>query len=581
MASQVSQKKIMAKFEYRNCYYDAVKGKFIIKFSFDAELFQRVKSAFPMTKRKYDTAKYEWLVDSDQAAAVYAFCTAFNFNIADSAKSLLRSFEPIKYVPKPLPDLDIEIDLKRPPMDYQAKGIAFNIKNRNVLIGDVMGLGKTFQAQASVVGAKATPTLILCPAHLKYNWKDEFELNTYWKCVIMNDDIKSKPHVYLGGGYLDAVVINYQSMAKYLVKSMNRNGNGDVISVELHEWVKLFKAVIVDEVHECSNMDTQRFKIVDKIMELPQIEMRLTLTGTPIKNKMTELCNELQLTRALHHFGGRRQFLLDYCGNMDNLLPNERENKTNKLQSIMNSKCYYRREKHEVLKDLPDKFRQVITLDITNFKEYQKAENDFEDYLKTIQNLPQEKINSQLRAEVITKIMHLSYISAIGKLEGVNSFIKEVISEGEKFILFCHRRDVIDAIRESNPGSVCVIGGMKAEDKDKAVKAFQNDPNVQLIIVSIEAGSTGLTLTASSKVGFIELPWNSAKTDQCEDRAHRIGQKDTVNAYYFLGNYTYDQRRYGIIEAKRAISKEMLAINDPTDTEFFSGLWKDLFSFKK
>ncbi len=78
-----------------------------------------------------------------------------------------------------------------------------------------------------------------------------------------------------------------------------------------------------------------------------------------------------------------------------------------------------------------------------------------------------------------------------------------------------------------------------------------------IALCSIKAAGVGLTLTASSDVGFIEFPWTDADCDQCESRTHRIGQKNSVTAAYFLGNKTMDQYCYNIILNKRKISDQI------------------------
>lgn len=96
---------------------------------------------------------------------------------------------------------------------------------------------------------------------------------------------------------------------------------------------------------------------------------------------------------------------------------------------------------------------------------------------------------------------------------------------------------------------------MSAEDKQRSVDLFQHDPVCKLAICNIKAAGVGLTLTASSRVAFVEFPWTYADCEQCEDRAHRIGQKNNVSCYYFLGEKTIDEDIYKIIQTKKASRK--------------------------
>ena len=91
---------------------------------------------------------------------------------------------------------------------------------------------------------------------------------------------------------------------------------------------------------------------------------------------------------------------------------------------------------------------------------------------------------------------------------------------------------------------------------------------------SIKAAGVGLTLTASSNVAFVEFPWTYADCCQCEDRAHRIGQKDNVTCYYLIGRHTIDRALYDIIHKKKSIANQIMAADDeiPTDEMYFNEL---------
>lgn len=116
------------------------------------------------------------------------------------------------------------------------------------------------------------------------------------------------------------------------------------------------------------------------------------------------------------------------------------------------------------------------------------------------------------------------------------------------------------------PSAVCVTGRQNMQEKQASVDAFQKNPKTDVIICSIKAASAGITLTAASDVAFIELPWTYADCDQAESRAHRIGQKDSVNCYYLLGRRTIDQKLYRIIEEKKHISNAVLGAEDNIQT---------------
>ena len=210
--------------------------------------------------------------------------------------------------------------------------------------------------------------------------------------------------------------------------------------------------------------------------------------------------------------------------------------------------CFFRREKSKVLTQLPDKVRQIVTCEITNRKDYQDAERDLVDYLRRYKEADDEKVQKSLKGEVMVRIGILKDITARGKLREVIDFVKDFRENGKKIILFCNLHEIVDRLLQAFPSAVCVTGRHFIQQKQAAIDAFQRNPKTDVIICSIKAAAAGITLTASSNVAFIELPWTYADCDQAESRAHRIGKKDSVNSYYMLGRKTNDQKLYRIIE---------------------------------
>jgi SWI/SNF-related matrix-associated actin-dependent regulator 1 of chromatin subfamily A len=165
-----------------------------------------------------------------------------------------------------------------------------------------------------------------------------------------------------------------------------------------------------------------------------------------------------------------------------------------------------------------------------------------------------------MNAEILVKMGILKQIAARGKIEAISEFCKNCFDQGQKVILFGYHREVINSYVESLQSNLSITGATKVEDRQKYVDRFQNDPNEMSICLSIRAASVGLTLTASSTEVFAEFDWTSAMHDQAEARAHRIGQKDHVSAYYFKGIKTIDDDIISLIEFKRKM------VNDATGT---------------
>jgi SWI/SNF-related matrix-associated actin-dependent regulator of chromatin subfamily A-like protein 1 len=280
---------------------------------------------------------------------------------------------------------------------------------------------------------------------------------------------------------------------------------------------------------------------------------------------LKEIVSHIPDASGRDHVGYRR-FLNRYCGG------GQGATNLKELNYRLNLTCFYRREKTEVLKDLPAKLRQVVLCEISNRREYEHAKNSFVEYLKNVRGCSDAEVRKKLRGEVMVQMGILKQISARGKMEAVRDHIDEITESGEKVIVFCSLREIGNNLKEIYPDAVMIRGGMSPEEKDLSVRRFQQDPNVNVIICSIKAAGVGLTLTASSRVVFVEFPWTFADCEQCEDRAHRIGQTDSVQCAYFLGEDTIDRYCYELIQKKKTIAQDVTGATDDVDEEIIDEL---------
>ena len=265
----------------------------------------------------------------------------------------------------------------------------------------------------------------------------------------------------------------------------------------------------------------------------------------------------------LQEFGGRGKFLADY-GEEDNL---------EELSRQLYDRCMIRREKAKVLKQLPDKTRTDLYVEISNREEYMLAEADLAEYLRQYTECTDRDIRRKMRMEALVKFMTLRSLSAKGKVKQAIDFVRVFIASGKSLILFCSLHEIVDQLCKAFPDAVTVTGRDSAISKQQSVDAFQSG-EAKLIICSIKAAGVGLTLTASSNVAFVELPWTYADCCQCEDRAHRIGQKDNVTCYYLLGEHTIDNTLYNLIHKKKSIANKIMSADDeiPSDEVYFEEL---------
>lgn len=441
----------------------------------------------------------------------------------------------------------------------------------------------TLQAICSVVKAhreamvygETFPVLVICPAALKVNWKREFKKFAGIEACILDDSNRASWERFWevkrpdGEALCPVFITNYESLKKFFVRKVRNSSRFTLASIEFDERVRLFKSVIIDESHKCKSSKTQQAKFVEGICKGKK--WIFALTGTPVVNNNTDLIQQLRILGRLDDFGGYKQFVSRFCDG-----PKQSSN-MKELHYRLWCCCFFRREKSKVLTQLPDKMRQYITCEITNRKEYQDAENNFLKYLRQYKHADDDKIARAMRGEVMVRMGLLKEIAARGKVKAVADFIHDVIDGGEKLIMFAYLKDVVMALKEEFPDAVTVTGSDNITQKQNAVDRFQNDPECKLIILNYKSGGTGLTLTASSRVGFIEFPWTYSDCEQAEDRAHRNGQKNAVNCYYFLGDKTIDEYMYKVIQTKKDIANEVTGTTTQIDEDVVSNVM-NLFS---
>ena len=490
----------------------------------------------------------------------------------DQLTYYVRHFEPVQWgtiaqsqteedvafqIPE-MPELDGEHGLKVQPYPYQLQGIARGLQLKRFINGDDMGLGKTLESIATINKANAFPCLVICPNVVKINWQRDWHKFTDKKAMVLTDSVRDSWPFFWQTGMNQVFIVNYESLRKYFVRRITKAEKWTLKDVEFHNTIKLFKSVIIDESHKVKSTATQQTKFCKGIASGK--EYIILLTGTPVVNKPKDLVAQLGIMDRMIDMGGWKGFMLRYCSG-----PNQASN-LKELNYKLWQYCFFRREKSKVLTQLPDKVRQIVSCEITNRKEYMDAERDLIDYLKRYKEADDEKIQKSLKGEVMVRIGILKDITARGKLKEVIDFVKDFRENGKKIILFCNLHEIVDRLMIAFPSAVCVTGRQNMQEKQASVDAFQKNPKTDVIICSIKAASAGITLTAASDVAFIELPWTYADCDQAESRAHRIGQKDSVNCYYLLGRRTIDQKLYRIIEEKKHISNAVLGAEDNIQT---------------
>lgn len=452
--------------------------------------------------------------------------------------------------------------LRVEPYEYQKEGILFGLERRRLLIGDEPGLGKTLQSIGIVDTAAAYPCLVICPSSLKINWQREFEKFTDKKALVLDNASRTSWPYFLGMGMFHVAIVNYESLKKFFVWDIKGGKTFTLKDVVFNRDINVFRSVIMDESHRLKDPTAQQTMFTRGIVEGK--EWRILLSGTPVVNHAQDLVSQLAIMgRLLSDFGGRGKFLAQY-GENENL---------SELSDKLYDTCMIRREKAKVLTELPDKQRTDLYVEISNREEYDLAAADLAAYLREYTECTDREIRRKMRMEALVKFMTLRSLASKGKVKQATDFIKNFLANGKPLIVFCSLKEIVKALQKQFPDAVRVTGDDNTAEKQAAVDAFQSG-EAQLIICSIKAAGVGLTLTASSNVAFVELAWTYADCCQCEDRAHRIGQKNNVNCYYLLGQNTIDSTLYNIIHRKKSIASQIMNCEDdiPNDEMYFDEL---------
>lgn len=477
--------------------------------------------------------------------------------------------------------------LKVQPYPYQLEGIAFGLQKQRLIIGDEPGLGKTLQSIGIVDTAGAYPCLVICPSSLKINWQREFEKFTDKRAVVLDNSTRTTWPYLLQMKMYHVAVCNYESLRKFFVWDIRGGKQFRLKDVVFCPHINMFRSVIIDESHRVKDPSAQQTIFTKGIATNKPFV--ILLSGTPVVNRPADLVAQLSIMGRLQEFGGRAKFLDTFGGGDGTERPRRRQQKSpdgmmdedspseprnlKLLSSMLYATCMIRREKAKVLTDLPDKTRCDLYVDISNRDEYILAYEDLEQYLHQYTACNDVEIRRKMRMEALVKFMTLRALAAKGKVKQAIDFVRVFLDSGKPLILFCSLHEIVDELKKAFPKAVSVTGRDSMIAKQAAVDAFQQG-RASLIICSIKAAGVGLTLTASSNVAFIEFPWTYADCCQCEDRAHRIGQRDNVTCYYLIGRGTIDNVLYSIIHRKKSIANQIMASDDdiPQDEMYFDEL---------
>lgn len=388
---------------------------------------------------------------------------------------------------------------------YQRQGVNKMLNQSSIFLCDDMGLGKTVQVCTLIKERKKFPTLVVCPAHLKENWKRELKT---WAGIDVNvDDMNSK-----------VIITNYERLTKSLDSLERLN----------------IQQIIFDECHVLKTPTSQCFKTAMKLVKY--VRYRIMITGTPVLNRPKELLCQLEIAGSTSVFGGKDKFLRDFCGAYQSPWGTSYDGHSNlsKLNKAM-KKIWIRRLKNDVQKNLPPKTVHMVSCctisqpEPTSFEEIEKYDR-----------------------EVLKQ-----------KLPYCIDYIRKVLERGESIVVFAHHRNIVEKLRKEFPNAKYIIGGQSRQSRQQNIDNFQmhsdsNANHTNMIVCSLQAGAVGTTLTKAHTAIFIEYPWSPSLMAQAEDRIHRIGQTKPCDIIYLYAKDSIDEYRLRTQNIKKTIISHIM-----------------------
>ena len=422
-----------------------------------------------------------------------------------------------------------ELGFKRMPRPYQCEGIAYMINHGNCINGDDCGLGKTGQTIATLELMDAFPALVITPASVKYNWKKEWEKWNPTRTVgVVGRKKKFNENVWQN----DVIIINYDILGERGL---------DKPTAKFKELLKKrWASCVMDEIHFLKSEKALRTKMAKKIVKtVPHV---WGLTGTLTQNKPADLIQPFTIIRRFEDiFGSTKEFKYRYCNAKMTVFGMDCSGFSNleELHELLRMGGYIRRNKRDVLDELPPMVEQTIDVPISNTREYRKAENNLLEYLEKIDI---NEVNSAVNAPHLVMIQTLKQLSIEGKLPFITTYIKEWLeaNEGEQLLVFGVHRMPLQQLAEYFKAPL-IQGGVSADKKQQIVNEFSNGGH-RLLFANIQSagtGTDGLQDNCSNLV-YIELPDKSTELEQANARLERMGQRNSINITYLLSPDTID-----------------------------------------
>jgi len=454
-------------------------------------------------------------------------------------------------------------------LKFQKEAIQFIDSNRSPvkigygIIGDECGLGKTIDAiMLSYIHLDEGSFLIVCTASMKLKWAREIKKWTREEAYIIYGE-KSFPlpkakfyiinyHILGKENSLDrqAETVHKnmfkklerkRELACYANKEKFKKSKYKPFPIRLEGWIdELSKTDIIgifpDEAHRLANVDAIWTKCFIKLFHTIKPKIFVPLSGTITRKQTRNLFTILNLT-APAIFNNKYRFLYRYCDPVKTPFGWNWDGSSNEeeLHKLLN-KVMIRRLKKDIT-GLPPRTFSVLPMELTKIesKNYSSASKEFKKIIL------EEEQNSLKIKNGYARLKQLAYLA---KRNSVFNWIDEYLEDNDKLVIAAWHKTVIsDLYTKYKEVCVKIDGSVSGKKRQLAEDRFQTDSKIKIIILQIEAGGEGLTLTASNAIAIIECPDTPGQLIQVSDRIHRIGQEsDTVTIYFPFADGTIENK---------------------------------------
>ncbi|MHA6248536.1 DEAD/DEAH box helicase [Pontibacter sp. CAU 1760] len=429
-------------------------------------------------------------------------------------------------------------------------------------LADDMGLGKTVQTLAMLQHRKESgagaATLLAMPTSLVYNWLNEAQKFT-----------PSLRILTYTGTYRDKNVEQFQDYDVILTSYGIVRLDAELLKTYYFDYI------ILDESQAIKNPESSTSRAVRSLKS----RHRLILTGTPVENSTMDLWAQMSfinpgLLGSQHFF--RKEFLKPIEKEKD-------EHKTRRLHALIKP-FILRRHKSQVAKELPEKIEHTSFCKMT--EEQEQAYEETKSYYrnKILTNLEEHGPgNTQfMLLQGLTKLRQIAnhplmtdagYEGESGKLKEVVRMTKNVVAKGHKVLIFSQfvkHLDIIRKVLDDREIDYAYLDG-NTKNRQEQVERFQREEDLQVFLISLKAGGVGLNLTAADYVFILDPWWNPAVEAQAVDRAHRIGQRNTVFTYKFITKDTVEEKILALQSRKIQLVTDLIS----TDETIIKSLTKD------